>query len=55
MKITYLFTNKFDFGENQIFDYDIVFNNKQIKLTDTKNRFFYLNILNFNKSFGMYI
>ena len=49
MKITSFFTNKIDFGENQIFDYSIVFNDNQIKLTDTKNRIFYLNILNFNK------
>ena len=40
MKITYFFTNKIDFGENQIFDYNIVFNDNQIKLTDTKNRNF---------------
>ena len=49
MKITSFFTNKIDFGKNQIFDYNIVFNDKQIKLTDTQNRIFYLNILNFNK------
>ena len=48
MKIIF-FLNKIDFGENQIFDYNINFNNKQINLTDTKNRIFYLNILNFNK------
>ena len=42
MKITSFFTNKIDFGKNQIFDYNIVFN-------DTQNRIFYLNILNFNK------
>ena len=49
MKITSFLTNKIDFGENQIFDYNIVFNDNQIKLIDTKNRIFYLNILNFNK------
>ena len=45
----FFFSNKIDFWENQIFDYNIVFNDNQIKLTDTKNRIFYLNILNFNK------
>ena len=44
MKIIYFFKDKIDFGENQIFDYNIDFNNKQINLTDTKNRIFYLNI-----------
>ena len=32
---------KIDFGENQIFDYNIDFNDKQINLTDTKNRIFF--------------
>ena len=49
MKIISFFRNKIDFGENQFFDYNIDFNNKQINLTDTKNLIFYLNILNFNK------
>ena len=35
------FFKKIDFGENQSFDYNIDFNDKQINLTDTKNRIFY--------------
>ena len=40
MKLTYLFTNKIDFEENQIFDYNIDFNGKKINLTDTKKSIF---------------
>ena len=40
MKITSLKKNNIDFGENQLFDYNIDFNDKQINLTDTKNRIF---------------
>ena len=49
MENGYNFFKKNDFGGNLIFDYNIDFNDKQINLTDTKNRILYLNILNFNK------